>query len=241
MTEAAARFDRLYRCLRDRICLLDAPPGTRLSEEALAAEFGTSRTPVRRVLARLESEGLVEARAGVGTLVTDVDAEEMAQVYALRLELTQLAGRLSPRAVDAATLARADGFLREAHALQAEPDARVFARLNMAFHELGLSLCGNAALRETLDRLYARTARIWLQAIPQMDLAEECRIFTEEIRQTRDALAVGDLQAAALIRRTHVSLSHARLRRFAPLGPADTLRDALPDPPPAAPPAPAAG
>ncbi len=39
------RYSRMHVELRRRICLLDAPPGTRLSEETLAAEFGTSRNP----------------------------------------------------------------------------------------------------------------------------------------------------------------------------------------------------
>ena len=93
---ARERFERIYRTLRDRICLLEYPPGTRLSEEELAEEFAISRTPVRRVLARLEAEGLVEARHGVGTIVTDVELEALAQVYQLRLELAVLIGRLSP-------------------------------------------------------------------------------------------------------------------------------------------------
>src|SRR5688572_23867072 len=95
-TLARERFERIYRTLRDRICLLEYPPGARLSEEELAEEFRISRTPVRRVLARLESEGLIEARHGVGTIVTDVRIEELAQVYHLRLELAVLIGRLSP-------------------------------------------------------------------------------------------------------------------------------------------------
>src|SRR5690606_38977516 len=57
-TLARERFERIYRILRNRICLLEYPPGARLSEEELAEEFRISRTPVRRVLARLESEGL---------------------------------------------------------------------------------------------------------------------------------------------------------------------------------------
>ena len=93
---ARALRERLYRTLRDRICLLDYPPGARLSEEELAAEFEISRTPLRRVLARLEAEGLIGSVHGVGTIVTDVDVEELAQVYALRMELAPLLGRLDP-------------------------------------------------------------------------------------------------------------------------------------------------
>ncbi|CUH78087.1 GntR family transcriptional regulator [Tropicibacter naphthalenivorans] len=211
MTEASDRFTRLYSALRERICLLDAPPGTKLSEEALAAEFGTSRTPLRRVLARLEDEGLVESRHGVGTLVTDVDAEELRQVYALRLELTHLAGVLSPAPITDETRAQLEDFVQRADALAAAPTPRGFAQLNMDYHAFGLSLTGNVALREASERLYFRTARIWLQSIPRMDLASECAIFLDELHQTRTALAANDPQAAALIRRAHISMSMNRL------------------------------
>ncbi|MGR3496403.1 GntR family transcriptional regulator [Citreimonas sp.] len=211
MTEASARFDRICATLRDRICLLDAPPGTRLSEEVLAAEFGTSRTPIRRVLARLEAEGLVAVRSGVGSIVTDLDRAEFAQVYALRQELTQLVATLDPVTPTPAHVARAAEFETQGDALAAAPDARAFAVLNRDFHDFGLSLTGNAALREVAERLYLRTARIWLQAVARMDLGQECAIFADEIRQTHAALRAGDARAAALIRRSHISMSAARL------------------------------
>ncbi|HEU4986394.1 MAG TPA: winged helix-turn-helix domain-containing protein, partial [Rhizobiaceae bacterium] len=68
--DSRQRFDRIYSALRTRICLLDYPPGMRLREEDLAEEFETSRTPIRRVLARLEDEGLLRSVHGVGTIVT---------------------------------------------------------------------------------------------------------------------------------------------------------------------------
>lgn len=70
---ARDRFARMHDAIRGRIGLLDDAPGTRLSEEVLAAEFGVSLTPLRRVFARLQAEGLWEAvrgalpsRAGLG-------------------------------------------------------------------------------------------------------------------------------------------------------------------------------
>ncbi len=214
MTEASERFQRLYVTLRDRICLLDYPPGSKLGEEALAEEFGTSRTPLRRVLARLEDEGLVESRHGIGTLVTDVDLREMAQTYELRLELAQMAGRLSPQPVTFDVLHAMLDLVSRGEALQQAPDARSFARLSMDFHDFGLSLTRNMPLRDMADRLYYRTARVWLKAIPQLDLGHECAIFLDELRQTQVALEAGDLQAAALIRRAHISMSLKRLSGF---------------------------
>ena len=214
-SESAARqrFQRLYETLRDRICLLDYQPGTRLSEEALAAEFGISRTPLRRVLGRLESEGLVRSVQGVGTLVTDVDIDALAQVYELRMEMAEMIGRLSPIAPTAETI----GIFRDLHrrslALVAEPDPRAFARLNMDFFQTLTRLTGSEPFRDISARLYYQTSRIWLKSIPHMDLAEEVAIFSHEIADILAAVELGDLDAAGHIRRSHISMSFTRLKR----------------------------
>ena len=96
MTLARERFERIYKTIRDRVCLLEYEPGARLGDEDLAREFGVSRTPLRRVLSRLESEGLLESRHGVGTFVTDVDLDGLLQVYQLRMQLAELIGKLDP-------------------------------------------------------------------------------------------------------------------------------------------------
>ncbi len=211
MADAGARFHQLYETLRTRICLLDYPPGTQLSETVLAEEFGTSRTPLRRVLARLEDEGLLRSVHGVGTMVTDVDVHEMAQTYALRMELAQLAGMLDPVPVTPEVRAVLDALIARGDGLFAQPDPRHFAQLNLDYFRFGLSLTANQPLRDMSERLYIRTARIWLKSIPRMDLSDEIAVFRDEMAQTRRALAAGDTQAAALIRRAHISLSYARL------------------------------
>lgn len=213
MQDATSNRYRLYNELRSRICLLDYAPGTRLSEEVLAAEFGTSRTPLRRVLARLEDEGLVQSVHGVGTIVTDVDIEEMLHVYDLRMELAQLVGSLSPVPVTAEILAEMADFSARGNALISAPNARGFAELNMAFFHFGLTLCSNRALRDMSERLYYKTARIWLKSISRMDLIAEVDIFCREIDETQIALENGDTYAAALIRRAHISMCVQRLRK----------------------------
>ncbi|MFC6656395.1 GntR family transcriptional regulator [Roseibium salinum] len=93
---AQERFQIMYSVLRDRICMLVYPPGTQLTEEGLAAEFGVSRSPLRKALQILEADGLLQSQQGVGTIVSEVDLEELIQVYQLRMELNELAGKLSP-------------------------------------------------------------------------------------------------------------------------------------------------
>ncbi|MGO4840337.1 GntR family transcriptional regulator [Rhizobiaceae sp. 2RAB30] len=104
-TAAQERFDRLFREIRMRICTMEYPPGFLLREEVLASEFDVSRSPIRRVLARLEFDGLVEIRHGVGSIVTTIDPDRLREVYAMRMELTTLIGRMDARPATAVTLA----------------------------------------------------------------------------------------------------------------------------------------
>lgn len=211
---ARDRFDRMHAVLRNRICLLDYPPGTRLSEEDLASEFGTSRTPLRRVLVRLESEGLLQSVHGVGTFVTDVNIEALEQTYQLRMELAELLGVLAPNPPDPALWDRLQLLSAEVRALADAPDARRFAELNMEFFHEFHGITSNLPLREICERLFLQTSRIWLKSMSaaQIDVAAEVRIFGDEIDEVLRALAIGDVRSAALIHRTHISMSFTRMR-----------------------------
>lgn len=214
LPSARDRFDRMHAVLRNRICLLDYPPGARLSEEDLAAEFGTSRTPLRRVLVRLESEGLLQSVHGVGTFVTDVDIEALEQTYQLRMELAELLGVLGPNPPDPALWERLQRLSTEVRALAKAPDARRFGELNMEFFHEFHAITSNLPLREICQRLFLQTARIWLKsmAAARIDVGAEAGIFADEIDEVLRALAIGDVRSAALIHRTHISMSYTRMR-----------------------------
>jgi DNA-binding GntR family transcriptional regulator len=208
------RFERIYKTIRDRICLLEYQPGERLGEEDLAREFQVSRTPIRRVLSRLESEGLLESRHGVGTFVTDVDIDALAQVFQLRMELAELIGKLDPIPRSEADLDRVRNLLARCEELLKAPDAKVYARINMDFfQELGATM-GNAPLREISERLYYLTTRIWLKAVPHLNLRDEIIVFRREMADVLAAMELGDLEAVGHIRRSHISMSVKRMKRY---------------------------
>jgi DNA-binding GntR family transcriptional regulator len=211
---ARERSDRIYGILRDRICLLQYPPGMRLSEEELAEEFAVSRTPVRRVLTRLESEGMVEVVHGVGTIVTDADLGQLAQVYHLRLELAVLAGKLSPIPRTDADLDRIRALIMRCDQIAAQPDHTEFARLNMAFFDEISAMIGNAPLREISERLYFQTSRIVLKLLPVLNLVEEFEAFRDEMVEILAAMQINDLESVGHLRRAHISMSFTRMQRY---------------------------
>ena len=213
LPEQRRRFDEMYEALRTRISLLDYAPGQRLSEERLAEEFGVSRTPLRRVLARLEDEGLLKSVQSVGTIVTDVDIEQLRQTYDLRMALAELIGTLSPAPVSPALIGRFQDIVERCEALVLDPDPRTFAQINIDFLHALLDLTENEPFREISERLYYRTARIWIRSIDRMNLAEEIEIFRREVVDVLGAVELGDLSAVGHIRRSHISMSFTRLRR----------------------------
>lgn len=215
---ARGRFERIYQTLRSRICLLDYPPGSRLREEDLAEEFGVSRTPIRRVLVKLEAEGLLRSVHGVGTIVTDIDVDELAQVYELRVELAELVGKLSPAIIDDAMVQRFRDIRERCNQLVANADPREFSRINMEFFHLFTTLTANEPLREISEQLYYQTTRIWLKMASQLSgyetlLHNEFVIFQREVTDITEAVEHRDLLAAGYVRRAHIAMSFSRIRQ----------------------------
>ena len=81
------RIVAIYQEVRYRICTNRYPPDTVLREEVLAKEYDVSRSPIRRVFSMLEHEGLVEIKHGIGTIVTRIEPDQLAEVYEVRLIL----------------------------------------------------------------------------------------------------------------------------------------------------------
>lgn len=209
-----ARFERIHAELRRRICLLDYPPGTVLGEVALAEEFGVSRTPIRRVLHKLEFEGLVQIKNGVGTIVTDIDLKTLKETYDLRMRLTDLMGELSPVEVTRAHLTQMDRLIARAKKLRKRRDLKGYGELATDLQQTLSSLTGNAPLRETIDLFYFRVARIWFTYLPQLDWDDVLSAQVDELTEMRDAMARQDMVEVGRVRSLHLRGILVRISRF---------------------------
>lgn len=209
---AQRRTEAIYQCLRDRICLLQYPPGTRLSEQRLAEEFGVSRTPIRRALHQLEYERLAERRQGVQTIVTDFDFESVRDIYAIRMILAESIEQLSP-APDWWRHAETLRDLRaRCEAIRREPDLAAFGAIHLELQQALSEVIENTRAREIMMQLYFQIARIWLAAIPSMDWGREVDAVISEIDSLVDAMEHRDIRALGLTRRNAISMNIERMR-----------------------------
>lgn len=58
-----------------------------INQDELAKRFGISRIPLREALRTLAGEGLVVIRPGIGVMVTELSADDVNELYGLRMQL----------------------------------------------------------------------------------------------------------------------------------------------------------
>jgi DNA-binding FadR family transcriptional regulator len=207
-----------------------AQPGLRLpTEAAVMAEFGVSRTVVREALSRLQAEGLVQTRHGVGTFVATspppagfrVAPERLAtlrDVVAL-LELriaveTEAAGLAAQRRTEVGLRALRRALAQFDAALAAGQDA---VSADFALHHEIAKATGNAHFAELLASLGEGAiprARLGGAGTPQEHAAYLRRVHAEHLAIV-EAIAARDADAARAAMRVHLVNSRERRRHAA--------------------------
>jgi DNA-binding GntR family transcriptional regulator len=131
-------------------------PGTRLDEEALAARYGASRTPVREAFQQLASQGHLELRPHMGAFVAKLSVSELVEMFETMAYLEAACAALASRRhtdEDRKQLAAAHAICLKA-AKRKDPDA--FYAANARFHECIYAASHNEYLAAQTLRLRNR-------------------------------------------------------------------------------------
>ena len=140
-----ALYEEVAELLRQRIFKRELEPGSWIDELRLAEEYGISRTPLREALKVLAAEGLVTMKVRRGAYVTEVSANDLADVYhLLSLLESDAAGVVATKATDAelAELQKLHKAL-EVAAKPGKANTDQFFALNEQFHMRLLAIANN--------------------------------------------------------------------------------------------------
>jgi DNA-binding GntR family transcriptional regulator len=148
----------LVERLRDHLLSGAVAAGCPVRQEALAAELGVSKIPLREALARLEQEGLVRAEPNRGFFVRPLSAAEAQEVYDLRLKLEPDAAATGAAAASDSELAAARAASQALARAVDEGSLRVGA-LNRAFHLALVAPSRQAVTTEIIARLHVLSER----------------------------------------------------------------------------------
>ena len=186
--------EQVYDHLKWRMNAGVLVPGAFLDLNAIAAEIGISRTPLRDALLHLESEGFVEILPRRGVQVVELSLEKIRDIYELlgALESAALRGgarRLTPEVVR--RMEERNAAMREA---LAAGDFESFYARNLEFHDSYLDLSENDELRRMVtiqkQRLYDFPRK--RAFVKEWEFAS-----TEEHARLVELLGAGEVGAAA--------------------------------------------
>src|SRR5690606_2406407 len=125
-----------YEALKEQIIALTILPGTALSENEMAIQFGVSRTPIRESFVRLAQEGLVMVLPQRGTLVSLIDRELVEEARFMRNQLECAVVELACEDISKDTLIQLELNLQQQKlTLQQESVDHMF-KLDQQFHAL---------------------------------------------------------------------------------------------------------
>jgi DNA-binding GntR family transcriptional regulator len=159
--------------------------GERVTEIGLATKLGMSRTPVHEAIAKLEMDGLLTNEPRRGLIVTNLDHQQIVELYYMREVLEGAAARLTAQAASEIELATFAGLVEaEAEALD---DAKRMSEINRNFRHLLALSSHNRYLLRSLSQL-----SVTMSLLPTM---------------------IGENGRAAVLHRQHREITEALLRR----------------------------
>jgi DNA-binding GntR family transcriptional regulator len=149
--------ERMYIAIYDAIMEHRLPAGTKLTEQSLAEIYGLARHNVRRVLAKLAADGLVDMERNRGAYIASPGDEEAHEMFEMRRTLEAL---VMQKLIDKASqtdFGALHGLIARERDAYMRGDRQQWIRLSAEFHIELAKLAGNSLVVEALRRLVSRT------------------------------------------------------------------------------------
>jgi DNA-binding GntR family transcriptional regulator len=184
-----------------------------LRQEDLALHLGTSRHPVREALGRLSGEGLVDFRPLYGYAVRALGADEITEIFEMRMVLEEHAGFVATLRHNSQAIADVADVLRRMSELKDKKSSnfRLWCAYNREFHARLFAASGRRHLCRIIETLRDSMETYIRMSVPDVGIgqihAEHLQIFA--------AFRDGDAMGAARLCRQHVRhTAHSLVERL---------------------------
>lgn len=199
---------QVYDYVRNNIIKKQLFPGNQIIEEDLAFAMQTSRATVRKALARLHYEGLVDLIPNRGAFVAKPTLADMQQVYALRRILEVEALRTALPKITDAHIQKLESSIKAQQELVANYTMEEYIHLNAQFHWIIIDVAQNEYLSKFLLELFNKSSIFLTFYDASTDNADS--ISTHE--QLVQAIKAGDLDTAVKALEADILCAEASIR-----------------------------
>lgn len=198
-----SEVEKIFLDLQQQIIKGDLPPGHRLVESQIAAQFGVSRTPARLAIERLATAGLVTHEANKGATVHQFSFDELRELLHIRqanegLTAGMAASKCTPE--DAAIL---KDILSQMRAALDDNNVSLYSSLSTKLHTQIMHIANNRFLTDFVERIYMITSPYHMAITslpnrPEQSFQEHCDVV--------NPIIAGDSEAANSAMVKHISI-----------------------------------
>lgn len=203
----------MYETIKNRILFLEYAPGFILNEGTLCKEFNVSRTPLREVLNQLKNENLIRIFPRMGTMVTELEFQQLMNALQVRGEIEGLLGRLAAEEMTEQHLAELRKIQKACANLEKNKNKKKLVQLDTQFREVLYSASKNTVLNNIAQSLYELTLRLWVVTMDKGIWEEEVRFISREMEALIAALARKDPMESAKLKKDFLSFHYDRISK----------------------------
>lgn len=207
-TQRGMLSEKAYELIKSDITACVFDPGQFIAQAELAEKYAVGTTPVREALRRLAQEGFVRAVPRMGYIVSQITAQDIHEIFELRLVLESAAARLAAvRALDSILeqIAKSAAYT---YTFKDRQSYTSFLRHNAEFHVSIAASTGNQRLALAVGKLMDELTRVFHLGLDLRDSADEIR---RDHQALLDALRHRDPALAEKTVRAEISLSRDRI------------------------------
>ena len=182
--------------------------GDVVTETALSARLGVSRTPLRAALHTLAEEGLIELRANRGAVILGVSPTDLANIYEIRRNLEGLATSLAIERMSAEDLASLTESVELSEFYLRKRDLEKLRELDTEFHRIIYRATQNRHLDRILTDLH-RKIKVYRKL--SLSVSERIEKSVKEHREILEAIKNRDTSLAERLTTEHVEAAMSNL------------------------------
>ena len=162
IVEAASMSTRIYEQLKAAITAMDIydpDANLKLDERGLSEQFGSSRTPLREALTRLDQDGLVKILPRRGIIIVRRTKPEILEMITVWAALESMAARLVCEVAGDDQIAKLQQLADTYDSTQVEQHMSEYSDDNIRFHSTIIQLSQCELIAEMTDGFVSSRAR----------------------------------------------------------------------------------
>jgi len=146
-------YEEVAERLRTSIFSHEFAPGDWVDEQALAVQYGISRTPMREAIKVLAAEGLITMKMRRGAYITEVSKSDLSQIFTVLALLEGQACREVTKIATEKDLEDLDTLHLKLERSAADRDLDLFFAINQQFHDKIQEICANPWMQRVIHDL----------------------------------------------------------------------------------------